>query len=233
MSSRLAKSPRSFPLQDKVALAYLCLTIADWGKVQDLASSHTRWTSSLQWEHLILTDRMGLEVEHINFGSWCDSRFYSLVTESFFQAAVRGDVFSQCAALRCKQEMRGFPQSKSLSPHRTDCTPSPCPLLPSSILPPSLSHTVTSTLPLFYCVSFFTHLKYQGLLRKHPSCAQTLTQICPRRWLAQLLFPNQKQTAINRAPSLLSHTGESLNKSVPSWCSAHSRLFYSFSGSRV
>lgn len=141
MSSRLAKSPRSFPLQDKVALAYLCLTIADWGKVQDLASSHTRWASSLQWEHLILTDRMGLEVEHINFGSWCDSRFYSLVTECFFQAAARGDIFSQRAALRCKQEMRGFPQSKSLSLHRTDWTPPPalsCPLLSSLHHSPTL-----------------------------------------------------------------------------------------------
>lgn len=156
---------------------------------------------------------------------------------AFFQALVRGDIFPQRTALRCTQEMSGFPRSKSLSPHRTDSPPSLALVRP----PPAPSITLPHrdqrlTLTPFSCgASFFTHLKHQGLLlrktSKHPWCAQTCTPITPRRWLAELLFPNQKQTAINRAPSLLSHTGQSLNLRSPD-AQLTPGLFHSFSGSR-
>lgn len=79
-----------------------------------------------------------------------------------------GRFFSQCAALRCKLQMRGFPQSKSLSLHRTDWTPSLALFHPPSALFITLPHCdqqLTFLLP-FHCVSLFTHLKYQGLLLK-------------------------------------------------------------------
>lgn len=47
----------------------------------------------------------------------------------------------------------------------------------------------------------------------HKQTLSSQTCIPSGRCLAHILFPNQKQTAINRPPCLLSHTGESLNQS--------------------
>lgn len=132
----------------------------------------------------------------------------------FFQALVSGDIFSQRAALRCKQDMSGFPQSKSLSPYRADSTPSLALVYPpsaSSITLPHCDQHLTLT-PFLLCVLFHTSQIPGFIIEKtshQPARAQTYTHITPGHWLAELLFPNQKQTAINRAPSLLSHTGES------------------------
>ena len=83
-----------------------------------------------------------------------------------------------------------------------------CPRLPSLHQSP----TILSSLPFHY-VSVFHSPEIPGFIIERiwrlPSCAQTYTH-----WPAELLFPNQKQTAINRAPSTLSETGESLNQSV-------------------
>lgn len=140
-----------------------------------------------------------------------------MVTERSLKALVWGDIFSQRAARRRKQEMSGFPPSKSLSLHRADSTPSlalVCPPSAPSITLPHHDQHLTLT-PISLCVFFHTTQTPGFITEKashHPSCAQTQTRITPWHWLAELLFPNQRQTAINRAPSLLSH--KSLNQSV-------------------
>lgn len=142
-----------------------------------------------------------------------------------------GEIFSQ-HALQTGHKCTSFRVNHYLCPQR--------PLSPSSILPllpPSFSHTVTSTLPslpFFYYVPifFFSFSKVYYWENITPSIVCTNVHLHTSAELpAQLLFPNQKQTAINRAPSLLSHTGDSLNQSVFSWCSAHPGLCYPFSES--
>lgn len=86
-----------------------------------------------------------------------------------------GDVFSLCAAPRYKQEMRGFPLSKSLSLDREDWTP-------SLALTPSFSHTVTSTLPLLpFIVSTLSHVSNTTLYywtTQQPLCSHISTNCC-------------------------------------------------------
>ncbi len=134
--------------------------------------------------------------------------------------------------------MSEFSLSESLSLHITDWTPSLALICPPSALSITLPHSdqhLTRT-PFLLCGLFHTSQIPGFIIEKtsrHPPCAQTYTHISAPQWLAELLSPNQKQTAINRAPSLLSHTGETLNQSALSRCSAHSGSFYSFSGSRL
>lgn len=170
MSSRLAKSPRSFPLQDKVALAYLHLTITEVSPGSGSQShlmgflffSRTTWFWQTEWGFKL--NMLTLDLDAIlHFIHWSPS--VSLKLRS-------GEIFSHSVQL-CAANRRWVDILRVNHYHCTEQTRHP--LLPSSILPllpPSLFHTVTSTLPhtpfFFYCVSFFTHLKYQGLLlRKH------------------------------------------------------------------
>lgn len=148
----------------------------------------------------------------VDFIHWSQSVFFS-------KALVWRDIFSQHAARRCKQDTSALPPSKSLS---LSTTPSLTLIYPPSITLPHCDQHLTFTPFLLHALFFFffffsTHLKFQSLLLGKYHTIHRVhkpTRIPPQHWPAQLLFPNQKQTAINRAPSLLSHTGESLNQSV-------------------
>lgn len=136
--------------------------------------------------------------------------------------------FSQCAALRCKLEMRGFPQSKSLSLHRADWTPLLALLYPPSapfITLPHCDQQLTFLLPFIVCP--FSHISntrvYYQKKKKNLTIHHVYTHSLGYLHSAscQVLFPNQKQTAISRVPSLLSHTGDWVYQSVASRFSGH------------
>lgn len=149
MSSRLAKSPRSFPLQDKVALAYLSLTISEVspgsGKRSHLmgffSSARALDSDTLTWDLDVILD----------FIHWSQSVSSRLWSRGMFSHSVQ-----PCVA---HMEVSRFPRSQSLSLHGTGLTPSLALVYPPFInLPPSYPHS------LFIMCPFFTHPKHQGLL---------------------------------------------------------------------
>lgn len=220
MSSRLAKSPRSLPLQDKVALAYLRLPISEVspgsGSQSHLMGFHFFSGGALDSYRQnggFKLNTLTLDLDAIvDFIHWSQSVSLRLRSGEKFSHSVQPCVANrdECTSLGVNHYLCA------------DTLPSLALVYPPSVLSINLAHRdhhLTFT-PFLLCVLFFpsTHLKYQGLLLRkyHTVCCvhkHTLTYLHSAGQLEHL-FPNQKQTAINRAPSLLSPAGESLNQSL-------------------